>query len=814
MGSQMHDSFLEHSVMFGQHQPQVQIQQNHHQQHQPLSGRSRSYSESQRSITRAEKRMGRLFRQNSSSATVNGSNSTSIANTNMKHQISTDEHLRDQQTNEAKEQNLQNQEYELQQQQIPQEQLQNLTTRAEDEKSHIVSSIIREETISENPLLEKEFVHSNSSSISSQLGSSTSSSTTPSINSNYTPRKFGFNNTAMLGVSSPDITSTMNLHSNLSSSINTHTNTDFIFSPQDENSKSKYQQISQKEHFTKLSTLSETVDDSLHKLLILSEKFVALHKQFILTLNNSALDIDISTKNFDVFVAVFENVEKKSNQKDLDEINENMKAILSLSLVNAMTDLKQLIENLKLYLKSDNLSISSFSLRTTYYSLFSIFTELSSICQLIVSLPKRLQLDPDFNNNHNHNYTNNLSKTNNVLGQKIKTSINQTRIPSANQPSLPGRQPSISRQYKSEKQEMDPVISNAQQDPNISNNSSSNNTVIINNNNNSIIIDDDVIFDLINHTIQAAQAVFNQMNNAIAKSAMLIAGNNNISNNNDKADDGSSKELNNIAFKVKDLTNQCLLSMEQTKKLKAGLNMIKNSTSNSYSDIDLNKNIYEQTNLFLKSIINILAATKSAIEDIPTLNEVRSSLSVLTRATKELTIKLKSSALKQSVLNNAPPSSILDEQPKLSSIPSIANFAQEQPPQSTQSPILRTNKLKQIPEQNEKLSMKPPHLNLDLGMNNSTSDSVLQTPLPVTTPLIASIGPAVASAVLPIKSPLKQPTVLGGSGANPTTFNPSIQSIVENSSSTSTTPLYFGDGNSNAMQAEYNPFDRLIPRNQ
>ncbi|GMF70857.1 unnamed protein product [[Candida] boidinii] len=127
-----------------------------------------------------------------------------------------------------------------------------------------------------------------------------------------------------------------------------------------------------------------------------------------------------------------------------------------------------------------------------------------------------------------------------------------------------------------------------------------------------------------------------------------------IDENNDGNSDGneynsfSKDQIRHIAQKAKELTTFCVGAMERTKKMKTVLNLIRSVESPTEEQ---KARTYEETNLFLKSIITILAATKSAINDIPLLNEIRGALSNLTRATKELTIKLETSSLKNSVMN-------------------------------------------------------------------------------------------------------------------------------------------------------------------
>lgn len=800
---------------------QQQQQQQQLQQQQLQTTRSRSTSESQRA-TRAEKRMGRLFRQQSSSAVH--SHSKQVSDQGLNHHHAPHHHFTQSQSNPEAISNIHNISNSGNNNAVNITNISsggtNSTTATNGNTSitgsnhsnlavsTAVSGSTQDESISPHDgQQDVTFAHSNSSSISSQVGSSTSSSTTPSISSNQTTRKFGFPLPTVGGVSSPEIVSP-NMYSNVSASTIV-TNPDSIAS-QDESIKMKF-----RDNSTKLSTLPKKVDISLDTLLSMSKKFVFFHRQFLSTLESLNINISLSKTNFNVYLAVLDNVERKFVQKGHDQITESMKNHLTVSLINSMMDLKKYIENLKLYFRSNNLDVTISSLRMSYFTLFSLFIELTNICKAIVSFPTRNISLTQNNQTASANSTASSLRNNNSSMSKNKPPFLINRVPAPN-PQLSSqvitsRQPSLSRQHsKLDRQDSDLSISSTQP-PDSSNNGAN--------------MDDDKLYDLITHTVQAAHVVYSQMNEAIAKSAVLVAENRNSEkeNSNTESENEKSARVNNIAVKVKELTNQCLASMEQTKKVEDCLNIVRNPNFNTSSDSEIHRNIYEQTNLFLKSIISILAATKSAIEDIPALNEVRSSLSILTRATKELTIKLESSSLKQSVLNNTPSTTSLVDQPNLSSIPSMGNFAldqqqqQQQSLQGVQSPILqqqvestttrRMNKLRQIPEHNEHImgTMKQHIMNLELNAGEMFN----QPSLGVTTPLIASIGPAVASAVLPIKSPLKTTSTVNMNS----TFNSTIDSTLNGSNTTndSTTPLYFGDG---SIQTEYNPFDRLVSRGQ
>lgn len=855
-----------------QQQPQNQTSSPGSQQQQqssqlPQGSRSRSYSESQKS-SRAEKRKGRVFRQqsttgvtthnksidnnstNSSStgstsytnnlnqSTTNITNNTSTktssnittssatTNTNKSNSNSASNNINNNNSNSSS----------------------NISTNANQNGPSFVpheNSNIKEnqytDTNNNNINNHSKTSHSQSSSISSQVGSSTSTSTTPSLASNQNTRK--------LSLSSKDYNDSLSpitplVYQNISNNISSTSST--VTTPLSSIDTYKHRN-DRTETFSRLSTLPESVDDSLDTLLIISKKFLNFYNQFQLNLKSLNINMKLPELNFRVFLKVLDNVEKKLDEtENFDQLTENINAHLSVSLINTMNDINEFIDNLRLYLKSNSLNL--LSTRTIYFNLFSLFIELVNICKTIVPLSNTKNISYLNSSNHGSIISTHSSQRTQAQPSQFQATkpVSYTTVinripapnPSNSSQSVLNRQPTLNRQ--------NPTLERL--DSELSSSSS---------NENSLNHDDEKLFDLITHIIETYHVVYTQINEAISKTA------NNLSGDISEFDDENRSLINS---KVGELTQQCVFTTEQTRKVKHFLNMVK---SNSINDIELNKNLFEQTNLLLKSIINILAAIKSAIEIIPSLNEVRSSLSILTKATKELTIKLESSNLKQSVLKNVPSNSILVEQPQLSSIPSMANFSYEVSntstlPQNTSltsnsslntasvlssstsipsnnslqasQPLLsptgqqqskdsvamrRLNKLRNIPDTNESAirKMKQHVMNLELNSTKIATEQQQQQqqhhPLTVTTPLIASIGPAVANAVLPINSPLKSSTSFMPNSAN---ISVSTNTIDNNTTrSECTTPNYFTENNKNSLAGstihnEYNPFDKLVPR--
>ena len=510
------------------------------------------------------------------------------------------------------------------------------------------------------------------------------------------------------------------------------------------------------------------IDEQPLTILSLSKQYVMVYQQMKVTIQSLNLNQTLQTNNIDSFIEVIENTEKHLSTKLNDDMPidyKKIKTYLSTSLSSSIQELKKVINILKTSIKSQQQHIPIFLLRSTFYNLFSMFIELSNIAQTLTHISESSTLSNSSSISTNNNI-------NNILNSQ---STNKSPASDSSTTFIP--EPKLDRQH-----------SDLASDNDTSGDNTNNNN---NNNNNSTT---DSLFNLILQTIQAAQTVYTQIDDAISKNSI---------NENESLD--PFLDIENTISKIKELKYQCVASMEQTKRVRSLLKLYEKN-SNTSNDFELNKNIYEQTNIFLKSIINILAATKAAITNVPTLNDVRSSLSILTRASKELTIKLESSSLKKFVINNTPSNTTLIEQPNLSSIPSLPSIPSIHDTQQDDQPVLmkKHSILKKIPEQDESsLGLLKQHIknleintNFNNNMNNNNEPDndamVMHTPLAVTTPLIASIGPAVASAVLPIKSPLKMANNNNG------TFN--INDAFEQ--------------NNNSMESEYNPFENLIPKDQ
>ncbi|KAH3662512.1 hypothetical protein OGAPHI_005764 [Ogataea philodendri] len=464
----------------------------------------------------------------------------------------------------------------------------------------------------------------------------------------------------------------------------------------------------------KLSTLKEvhaaggTGILDLTDVMKLARKTRYVYMEFLTVLKHLGITVNTSSSLFNSFSNLFEFLGRRLQEGDREYIQDSFRVQLVAQTLEVLKDLRKVTEHLSFPSQLIS-STAEESIRMAYFSVFSLVVELTGACKILV---------PSFApKTHARNGRSIQLSAAPLVTPKLRSQPPKVnRAPPANPQHpqtipVPARQPSIHRPPV----KLDTSVSSlSRQDSDLSLVSSVEHST-----------DNEKLYEIINFTTQAAQGVFTHLNDALAKSAISTAQN----TQNAPPDD---QDLPNFARKVKELTTQCMSSMEQTKRIKGVLNSIRASPR---LDEDQQKKLYEETNFFLKSIISFLAATKGALQDIPALNEVRGALSNLTRATKELTIRLETSVLKQSVTNAT-------EQPPLSSIPSVANFqnthaAQELNTRTVGSPSLAD--AAEFPQQGVK------------SLQTSGLDHV--APLPVTTPLVASIGPTAASVVLPLTSP-------------------------------------------------------------
>ncbi|ODV86503.1 hypothetical protein CANARDRAFT_27702 [[Candida] arabinofermentans NRRL YB-2248] len=871
-----------------------------------LSTRSRSNSESQFKSTRAEKRMGRLFKQTSSASTTSvGKPSTSPTPTATTTLPAAGSGSGSGSTNASTNTNQKSDK------QLDLEEL----------KFHVGRNI---RSMSQ-------------SAVTSQSSATTSSSENGSNSINATSHS-----------SSSSVASTSSLSQGISlprsSSLSQFTNyngtpTQFKIpfsvqqqQPQYDNSNGVSSST------TKLTTLRETptpmatptnpttLDQDttqgydildLTTLLKLSNKFKFIYSEFTNTMQRLKLDSLLISSSYSNFVTVFETVDRKFSDDDKENVNEYFRSHLLWLMVDTMLDLKRTVSHISNLPLDATSNMTPEAIRMSYFSLFSLMVELMKMCTIIdPAYNLKSQLDQSKQNtilpskpistlpSRSHSQVQLSQPPTGFSATKSKSTATipkVARVPAPN-PHQPAQSISIStraapitssaasiqRQPLKIDTSINPI---ARQDSEMSMMSATTESFYLN----AAQGGDEKIFDLINYTAQAAQIVFSQLNNAISKSAIASAQNSLASSQREENTESNSDpqqqqqqqqpELTKMAQKVKELTTQCVVSMEQTKRIKTVLTAVRSSAN---VDEEQQKKLYEETNLFLKSIISILAATKSAIQDMPALNEVRGALSNLTRATKELTIKLETSSLKQSVTNA---SSTVIEQPPLSSIPSMANFQNSAGPStgsgSTQHFFPLENGSNPGPTANGMISSNPAsslhnivtnnnntksnnninngssslvtgggstttnlgtksqinpleftsikqHINslqsigsppppppqpqLTSSMSAPSTSTSTSTPTPtnvtVTTPLVATIGTAAASLVLPNTPSLNVSSGLGvGFSSVANSNNHNGPSITRSTSAGAGGNVGGGNVTGGESMVESNPFDKMILHN-
>lgn len=166
---------------------------------------------------------------------------------------------------------------------------------------------------------------------------------------------------------------------------------------------------------------------------------------------------------------------------------------------------------------------------------------------------------------------------------------------------------------------------------------------------------DGQLYNSIEHATANAQTVFGELTRAMSKSAIASAQN------------PSGVGFNpTLTAKVKDLTNVCVASMDITKKLKTKLITIRNNPSQTTKKL-----FWVDINLFLKMIIQTFSSVKGIMREMPILNDIRSSMATLTKATKDVTVLLEASSYK---LMSQEGNVLSSSHPPLQSMPSVSNI--------------------------------------------------------------------------------------------------------------------------------------------
>lgn len=206
-----------------------------------------------------------------------------------------------------------------------------------------------------------------------------------------------------------------------------------------------------------------------------------------------------------------------------------------------------------------------------------------------------------------------------------------------------------------------------------------------------ISVADDQLYERIYTAANAAQTVLGQLTQTISKSAVA------------SAQGKSSAAMGpTVAAKLRDLTANCVTGVDVTRRLKTRMEAMEVS-----GNID-RKKFWDDLNSFLKVVIAILGSTKSAMDDVPILNEVRPNLATLTKVTKDITALIEYSSY-----------NVLAEGSQLHS-------------------ALKENQI------SHNASGLPPTPMQQVSLNSHVNSSVPQP----TTPLVAALGPMAAQAVV------------------------------------------------------------------
>jgi len=249
---------------------------------------------------------------------------------------------------------------------------------------------------------------------------------------------------------------------------------------------------------------------------------------------------------------------------------------------------------------------------------------------------------------------------------------------------------------------------------------------------------DENLYRAIDIATSNAQVVFSELTKAIANSAIASASNN-----------SSTVISQSVAKQVKELTGICMTSMDITKRLKTKLITIRNNPSTQTK-----RGFWDDVNLFLKTIIQTFQSVKGIMQDLPILNEIRGSMSNLTKNTKDLTLLLEASSYKSMASESSSSSTNANTGHGPVTVPSLSNIF---------TPIAAHPGMQMHSQSQVNLSQ----------MNN------IQPP-PVRTPLVATLGPA-AQAILPMTnsesgqsmptftSPLASPGLGNGPATAPVT---------------------------------------------
>ncbi|KAI5951620.1 SOG2 [Candida jiufengensis] len=184
---------------------------------------------------------------------------------------------------------------------------------------------------------------------------------------------------------------------------------------------------------------------------------------------------------------------------------------------------------------------------------------------------------------------------------------------------------------------------------------------------------DEKLYATIETAISNAQSIFTDLNKDVNRGATAH----------------SASVSPNVASKIKDLVSNCGSSLDVIKRLSTRLITIRNNPSQTTKKI-----FAEEINQFLKSIVQILATVKGIVVDIPILEDVRISMSSITKTAKEVTYMLEISSYKALLAESASnpsvqPPSFTPISAHAPALPSTATFSNG--PVPMRNPMMPTN---------------------------------------------------------------------------------------------------------------------------
>lgn len=164
---------------------------------------------------------------------------------------------------------------------------------------------------------------------------------------------------------------------------------------------------------------------------------------------------------------------------------------------------------------------------------------------------------------------------------------------------------------------------------------------------------DEKLYSTIELATSSTQTIFSELNKTINKGATTSA--------------NGGVVHPTVASKIKELAKVCAASLDIIKRLNTKLITIRNNPS-----VTTKKLFAEDINQFIKTVVQTLAAVKAIVKDIPILDDIRASMSNLTKTAKEVTYFLEVSSYKSLLPDSS--STGVSQQPQLISVPSVSNL--------------------------------------------------------------------------------------------------------------------------------------------